>query len=178
MCRLLFPKNQINQIKYFTALVSARSSDPNQPMRQQIYLRALNTLPNLSIIYGHYLSHEIQMPLAGCPPGEQKYANVIKTEEKGSDVNLAAHLIHDAHLNQFEVAIVVSNDSDLLAPIQILRNELKKKVGVVIPHPHPSYILMKNADFIQRLRPGLLKASQFPEVLVDQKGQFHKPPSW
>ncbi len=46
LCRLLLPRNVIGQVRYFTALVSARPSDPHQPVRQQLYLRALATLPN------------------------------------------------------------------------------------------------------------------------------------
>ena len=64
-----------------------------------------------------------------------KYARVIKTEEKGSDVNLATHLLHDAHMGRFEVAVVVSNDSDLLEPIKIVRERLHKRVGILNPHP-------------------------------------------
>ena len=66
LCRLLLPRDTINQIKYFTALVHPRPSDLDQPRRQQTYLRALRTIPNLTIVYGHFLTHEIMMPLA--PP--------------------------------------------------------------------------------------------------------------
>jgi hypothetical protein len=44
LCELLLPKNTITEIKYFTALVSARPSDLDQPVRQQLYLRALRAL--------------------------------------------------------------------------------------------------------------------------------------
>jgi hypothetical protein len=47
LCQLLLPKNTISQIKYFTALVSARPNDLDQPLRQQLYLRALATLPKV-----------------------------------------------------------------------------------------------------------------------------------
>jgi len=52
LCELLLPDHQIDRIKYFTARVSARRDDPDKPTRQQIYLRALRTLPDLDIIYG------------------------------------------------------------------------------------------------------------------------------
>jgi hypothetical protein len=91
MCKLLFPSDQINKIKYFTARVSARPSDPDQPIRQATYWRALQTIPNLSIIEGSFLVKPVTMPLANTNP--QQYARVIKTEEKGSDVNLATHLL-------------------------------------------------------------------------------------
>ena len=73
------------------------------------------------------------------PPGQpQEYARVIKTEEKGSDVNLATHLLHDAHIGRFDVAVVISNDSDLLEPIKIVREQLHKRVGILNPHRNPS----------------------------------------
>ena len=43
----------------------------------------------------------------------RQFVEVIKTEEKGSDVNLAVHLLNDAWLDRYECAVVVSNDSDL-----------------------------------------------------------------
>src|SRR5207248_1125272 len=117
--------------KYYTARVTARPGDLDQPVRQQLYLRALGTLTGVSIHYGHFLSHEVTMPLPLIPGQRQKYTRVIKTEEKGSDVNLATHLLHDAHMGRFEVAVIVSNDSDLLEPIKIVREELGKKVGIL-----------------------------------------------
>jgi hypothetical protein len=54
LCAKLFPRNQINRIRYFTALVDARPDDLQQPVRQQTYLRALETIPNLSVHYGQF----------------------------------------------------------------------------------------------------------------------------
>ena len=50
MCQLLLPPNDIRRIKYFTARVIARPNDPNQPTRQETYLRALRSIPDLEII--------------------------------------------------------------------------------------------------------------------------------
>jgi len=88
--QLLLPKNTIQEIKYFTALVSARPNDPSQPQRQQLYLRALATLPKVSVHLGHFLVHEVTMPLVVAPGQPQQYARVIKTEEKGSDLQSSA----------------------------------------------------------------------------------------
>lgn len=179
LCNLLLPKNQIIQIKYFTALVSARSNDPDQPNRQLLFLRALRTLPNLEIIYGHFLEHVVSMRLANPVPGGQKYANVIKTEEKGSDVNIATHLVNDGHNKRYEVAVLISNDSDLVEPIKIVRNELKIPVGVLNPITNiPSHELRKHATFVKPIRQGVLATSQFPSTLTDANGIFYKPPSW
>jgi hypothetical protein len=46
------------------------------------------------------------MPLAGGPPGTRQTARIIKTEEKGSDVNLAAHLLRDGYLGLYEAAVL------------------------------------------------------------------------
>jgi hypothetical protein len=86
LCKFLLPKNQIVQIKYFTALVSARPNDPDQPNRQLLFLRALRTLPNLEIIYGHFLEHVVSMRRDPVPGG-LKYVDVIK-RKKGSDITL------------------------------------------------------------------------------------------
>ena len=178
LCELLLPKNHIVEIKYFTALVRARSNDPDQPVRQQLYLRALRTLPGVSIHLGHFLSHEISMPLAVAPGQRQTYARVVKTEEKGSDVNLATHLLHDAHMGRFDVGVVVSNDSDLLEPIRIVRGQLGKTVGILNPHPNPSRALLPHTDFIKPIRAGVLAASQFPTTMRDGTGTFTKPAAW
>jgi uncharacterized LabA/DUF88 family protein len=178
LCQFLLPKNTIGKIKYFTALVSARANDPDQPVRQQLFLRALGTIPRISIHLGHFLTHEVIMAQV-VPPGQpQKYVRVIKTEEKGSDVNLATHLLHDAHMGRFDIAVVVSNDSDLLEPIKIVRHELHKRVGILNPHPNPSRALLPHIDFIKPIRAGVLKASQFPVILTDAHGTFKKPPTW
>ncbi len=178
LCELLLPKNTVVEIKYFTALVSARPNDPGQPVRQQLYLRALRTLPGLSIHLGHFLSHEVTMPLV-VPQGQrQTYVRVWKTEEKGSDVNLATHLLHDAHMGRFDVGVVLSNDSDLLEPIKIVRSQLGKKVGVLNPHQNPSRALLPHIDFIKQIRAGVLGASQLPTTMNDATGTFTKPPGW
>lgn len=57
----------------------------------------------------------------------KKYVRVAITEEKGSDVNIATHLINDGWKDLYDVAIVVSNDSDLIEPIRIVKSELKRK---------------------------------------------------
>jgi hypothetical protein len=175
MCRLLLPHDQIRHIKYFTALVNPRPHDRDQRVRQETYLRALATLPQLSLIYGYFLTHEVTMPLAG---GKGGYARVIKTEEKGSDVNIAAHLLIDGFKNDYELAIVVSNDSDLLLPIRFVVEELHKPVGLLNPQKHPSVELSKYVTFIKQIRVGVLAKSQFPPTLTDHNGAFSKPASW
>lgn len=179
LCQRLLPKYRIIQIKYFTALISARPDDPDKPVRQQIFLRALQTIPILQIFYGHFLNHVVRMPLACPTPNGPKTVKVIKTEEKGSDVNLAVHLINDGYQGRYDVAAIMSNDSDLVEPIKIVRQELHLHVIVLNPFPkHPSKALQKVATFVKPIRQGVVAASQFPPTLVDANGTFSKPSNW
>ena len=102
-----FPRNQIIRTKYFTAKVSALASNPDQPIRQAILWRALRTLPNLEIIEGDFRTRKVMAAVVSPPPN---FIEVFKTEEKGSDVNLAAHLLMDGFRDRYECAIVVSGD--------------------------------------------------------------------
>lgn len=176
--KLLPASYQVNRIRYFTARVRGLPHDPDAPTRQQIYLRALRTIPNLTITYGHFLASTTRMPLAKPVPGGPATVQVVKTEEKGSDVNLASHLLLDTFRKDCDAALIISNDSDLLEPIRIVRNEFGLPVGVASPHPQPSKVLQKEASFVRSIRAGALRSSQFPASLVDAVGTFTKPPAW
>ncbi len=178
LCELLLPHHDIQTIKYFTAKISDRPSNPGQHKRQLVYLRALRTLPNIEIIFGHFLTNKVKMPLAVPPPGGPRVAEVLKTEEKGSDVNIASHLVNDAHNGDFEVAVLITNDSDLLTPMKIVREELHLPVGIINPYNRFARVLAREASFKKKIRAGVLASSQFPASLQDARGAFHKPTSW
>jgi uncharacterized LabA/DUF88 family protein len=178
LCRLLLPPNDVRRINYYTARVGPRPDDPDQPRRQNLYLRALGTLPTVRVHFGHYLSHSVRMPLAAPVPGGPRFAQVIKTEEKGSDVNIATHLVSDAYENAFDCAVLITNDSDLREPAELVRNRLGKRVGVLNPHQRPAAALTKVATFIKTIRAGVLRSSQLPAELIDARGAFSKPDGW
>ncbi|MBI4425861.1 MAG: NYN domain-containing protein [Elusimicrobia bacterium] len=175
LAQFLLPGHQIAAIRYYTAQVSALPGDPDKPTRQQLYLRALRTIPNLTITYGQFRSHATRMPLAADPT---RFAVVMRTDEKGSDVNLATHLVHLAARDQLELAAVISNDSDLAEPVRLVSREIGKPVTVLCPAEHPARELMRVASTFKRIRAGVLRASQFPPSLTDGHGTFHKPASW
>jgi uncharacterized LabA/DUF88 family protein len=116
------------------------------------------------------------MRLTGVTPTKRVW--VDKTEEKGSDVNLASHLVRDACKQAFETAVIVTNDSDLAEPVRIVRDELNLPVGILNPHPQHSTELKRVATFLKRIRQSDLIASQLPDVLSDSKGPIRKPSSW
>lgn len=178
MCRRLLPGNEINRIRYFTALTQPRPENPHVQVRQQVYLRALRTLPGLSIHLGTFRQDERMMKVAPPGLGLPAYVKVLKTEEKGSDVNLASYLLLDCFHDDFDVAVVVSNDTDLITPIEMVANELARPVGLLNPHPKPARSLLNVATFYKPIRSGVLQACQFPDSMIDSVGAFTKPPGW
>ena len=116
------------------------------------------------------------MYLSNVDPPQRVY--VDKTEEKGSDVNLASHLLSDAFQRRFEVAVLITNDSDLAEPVRIVAEDLKLPIGILNPHQFHSKELRQYATFIKRIRQGDLASSQFPRTLTDRKGMFAKPTGW
>ena len=157
--------------------------------RQALYFRALKTIPNLTIFEGHFLMKISRLPVI---PDDKidswkdfiksqylEKAFVLKVEEKGSDVNLASHLLMDAFKDRYDCAVVLSNDSDLFTSMEMVKKEFKKTIGLITPNEHPSRHLMKVADFVKPIRSiNLLKACQFSKELQDKRGKFRKPASW
>ena len=125
-----FPNNRIIGLRMFTARVTARPGNPGEPMRQSFYWRALRTLANALIIEGDFRTRQVDAAVVHPPP---QFIRVFKTEEKGSDVNLAAHLLLDAFRQRYDSAIVISGDSDLITPVRMVRDDLGLPVGVLNP---------------------------------------------
>lgn len=176
LSRALVGNHQIGRIRYFTARVKGRANNPHQAQRQQIYIRALETIPHLEIHYGNFLSKPKHLPLVSALPNI-KTVEVLNTEEKGSDVNLASFLLLDGFKDDYDSALVISNDSDLQEPIRMVRQELGKKVGVVITD-HRAKRSALRADFYRRIRKGNLRACQFPETMMDTHGTIKRPSKW
>ncbi len=179
LLQLVYPKNDFEIIRYFTAQVKPLPHDLEQPQRQQVYLRALRTLPGLAIHLGQFTSHEVRLPIMSTLGSTQpRYARVLKTEEKGSDVNLASRLVHDAHEGRFETAIVLTNDSDLIEPIRIVTQEIGLPAGVLNPCKQPAGGLRAAATFYTVMRATAPSKCQFSTNLEDAKGPFTKPRNW
>lgn len=67
-CRKMLPRDDVTGIKYFTAKVQARPGRDDAVVDQGLYLRALDTLPTVSIYYGRFLNSEIWAKLVDRPP--------------------------------------------------------------------------------------------------------------
>ena len=118
-------------------------------------------------------------PLELGPDGLPVTVRVRKTEEKGSDVNLATHLLLDGFRQAADAFVVVSNDSDLAEPMRVLIQEFQRTVGLVAPTKQPSNVLLGTGlQIIRELREGVLGAAQLPARLQDEHRTIYKPKSW
>ena len=182
LCQSLLPGHQIQRIRYFTALVHARPNDLDAPQRQQVYLRALRTIPNLTMEFGQFRARIKERPLVDPIPGYPRNVRVHDTEEKGTDVNLATYFLMDGYERDYEQALIISNDADLALPISIVRNKLCLPVGIVNPNIDQKLGMPKElrdvATFNRQLRRSVLEKCQFPLTLQDAKGTITKPASW
>ena len=183
LSQVLLPGHQINRIRYFTAIIDRRlGDDPLKQRRQLLYLRALETIPNLSIHYGQFKTRNVWRRRARPNQDLDDPVLVKNTEEKRTDVNLASYLLMDGYDGDYEQAVVVSNDSDLALPIEIVRERLSRPVGVVNPNTSRSertpVELREAATFLRQLRPNALRNSRFTDSLVDGTGVFFKPVVW
>ena len=169
----------VTNIRYFTARVKALPRDPHAPLRQNMYLRAISTLPNVTLHFGFFQKKTKKMQLVHPLADGTELVRVHSFEEKGSDVNLASYLLLDAFEDRFDEAAVITNDSDLTEPIRIVRDVLHKPVLVLDPCGTTSSMeLRKVSTFYKPIRLGAISVSQFPHQLSDGKGAFHKPASW
>lgn len=182
LCRASLPNDFVNRIRYFTALVKSDPSDPNRTVRQMVYLRALETVPNLSVHQGQFLKSTKRGMLVGPAIPGFGLVTVEVWEEKGSDVNIAAYLLADGFRGDYEQAVLISNDADLVEPIRLVRNDLNLPVGVLSPHRpsgKPSYHLQRVATFYRTVDRSLLSACHFPITLTDAEGRtIRKPATW
>ena len=76
------------------------------------------------------------------------------------------------------MAVVISNDSDLVEPVRIVIREMKLPVIVVSPFEKNTIELKKIATLCKQIRKGVLHASQFENILTDSIGKFTRPEKW
>ncbi len=159
----LFPHDDVNDVYYFTARLRTLGGNGRRRQRQDFYLRAVSAIPSVQAVYGTY----------------QRRGN--SWEEKKTDVNIATAMIFDAFYGNFTHAVVVSNDSDLVTPIQRIRDEPGLRVTVVNPvlvqSTHRE--LRGAATDVLEIETKHLRANQLPPKIQDASGRWiSKPPSW
>ena len=175
-------------IKYFTAISIKR----NSAQRQDIYLRALNTLQDFYIIPGRHKKRRVKGRLIKYDSKSKKEyisretAKILKFEEKETDVNIASYIVYDSGKTGIDCIVLLSNDTDLKTPLKIVKYKLKKKVVIITPTkelensgdlviPNKSHIeLRKLSQANLSIKEHHLKNSQFSDVVSG----ISKPKNW
>lgn len=124
LCDIFVQPHQqdIVAIKYFSAYAYWRT---DSRWRHEQYVRALEN-EGVSVILGRFQEKDRRCKLC-----HEEY----KThEEKESDVNLAVTMIDDAYNDRFDVAMLVTRDSDQKMPVKLIKEQFdNKRVRVIAP---------------------------------------------
>ncbi|MCJ7448688.1 MAG: NYN domain-containing protein [Bacteroidales bacterium] len=185
LCSLLLPSHNIIRIKYFTSRTSDTPDDPHQADRQNLYLSALKADNTIEIYYGKFLPrYRVGYEVIEVSDHQAKISGPtrIKTwEEKGSDVNLALHVLKDAYDHECNFPVIITNDSDQVNTLRLVRSSpLSLPAGVINPQPwHGSGSELRSlSTFYKELRKNVLLRSQFPDKINTDIGWIHRPEGW
>lgn len=152
---------------------------PGSRARQQVFLRAVRDNPLIEVHEGRFVASKVYQTLVDPTPGGSPTVRVWKTEEKGSDVNLATYLLLDAFNKECDIAIVFSNDSHLREPIRIVK---EPPFGIPVWVVNPLLGRPKtrmNASHHLDLTLADCRACQLPEKVGLSTGKtVHRPKDW
>lgn len=114
----------------------------------------------------------------GWDAGHGPNVDIINHEEKGSDVNMAVHMLNDAWSGDIDCEVLVSNDSDLAEACRLV-HEREVRIGLVTKPRRPTGALREHGDFHRRVAARHLRRSQLPETVTRSNGQIlAKPEEW
>lgn len=164
---ILTKEQELIEVKYFTSRISF---PPDKVKRQGTFIEAIETLPKVKIYYGNYQSNKSVCTKCG---------NIsMIPSEKMTDVNIAVELLSDAYENKFDTAILVSADSDLIAPIKTIHRLFKeKRIVVAFPPARHSFALKEIASASFTIGRKKLADSLFPDEVKKSDGYILKRPT-
>ena len=166
---LLKPNQTLVQTKYFTTIVK-RPDDRRR--RQAVFVEALQTLPDFRIYYGQFLEDTVTCRQCG--------HNYTTYHEKMTDVNISVEFMSDAYQDRFDVAFLISADSDLVGPVDTIRHLFAdKRTIVAFPPDRTSFALQKAANAALHIGHNELSKSMFPPIVLKPNGvALHRPSEW
>ena len=169
---LLRPGQTLVAVKYFTARVSATANNSGKQKRQATFLDVVEPLPKTHVFYGHYLTKKIRCGQCG--------NTWDLPEEKMTDVNISVEMMKDAFDDAFDVALLISGDSDLAGPVEtILHRYPHKRIIIVSPPNRHSKRLKYLATGHTNLGENILRKSQLPDQYIRSDGiVLERPPNW
>lgn len=166
---LLKPHQSLVNLKYFTS----RSSGPSQSQRRQtIYLDALQARGGLEIHFGNFNTKDVHCADCG--------RTWLDHEEKQTDVKIAVHMLRDAHNDQFDMALLISGDSDQVPTVREIEQEYApKRVTVAFPPKRVSGDLKKAASSSFSIGEQHFRNAQLPSVVAGKIGYaLCQPVQW
>ena len=189
------PSYNVIKMKYFTADVKVKFSSHGAQAQsaQSSYHRALTSLysEEVEIIKGYYSEAKAILPRYRRPPDISDLASVWRLEEKQTDVNIALQAFRDAVMGKCEQIVIVSNDTDLVPLLRMIRKEVGDaiQIGVIFPiiklksggekERPTSASLSKYADWTRRhILEEELEKSQLPDIISTMKKPIRKPSYW
>src|SRR6266568_3283526 len=190
----------VSRVVYCTARIHAEPGSMAH-RDQDLYIKALRAYASVDVCeMGSYVSRLASAPLARRSPNGKPelvtstdllsfrdaadaelatakcMVRIARREEKGSDVNVATHLLVDMYEGRIDAAVVVSNDSDLAFPVRHARERIP--VGVVNPqrNPYAGALRGDRGDGVgghwwYKLAAGDLTSSQLPAAI----GRIRRP---
>lgn len=178
MVEQALPHDSIIEVNYYTAMVSGSPTDNRRPQRQQAYIQSLEAYSGVRIHRGHFRKTKRTGRLVKPEGNIQAEQTVEIMQEKGSDVSLTTHMLLDAFHDHYELAVLVSNDSDYAEPVQAITDVIGKSVGVLSPDISVSKQLAKLATFARPLDLQLLETSQLPDEIQRSDGTILSRPHY
>lgn len=168
--RLLKPGQSLDRTTYFTARVR---NQPASQQRQTVYLEALAAHSSqLLVVEGRY--QEKQKHCRSCGATWTEY------EEKETDVSVATALLEDAANDRFDVALVISADSDLCPAVRAVgRLAPEKRIIAAFPPKRRSEDLRREVAAGFTIGDAKLRQSQLPTIVVNTAGRkLARPQYW
>lgn len=166
--KFITKSDKIKDIYYFTALATWSVDKVN---RHKIFIKA-QELNGIKVIYGEFRKKD-------------KYCNICKRtyqtfEEKKTDVNIAINLFQLAIKDEYDKAIIISGDSDLIPSIEAVKSTFPaKKIGVIIPIGRRAELLKNTCDFYMKMKEKHLSASMLPDEMdIGDGKKIIRPDYW
>lgn len=125
------------------------------------------------------------IPVMGDFKEKDRFCKNCKTyfkshEEKQTDVNIAINIVKEAYEKSYDTAILVTNDTDLIPAIRMLKNAFpQKRIGILFPIDRWSSELSQECHFWRKTYKKHLSKSQFPDTVTLPSGiVFQRPETW
>lgn len=166
---LVRPGFELRKVQYFTARVKQPQDKRN---RQTAYLDALRAHSRAEIILGQF--YDKPRTCHACQ------ARWISHEEKMTDTAIGVNLVADAFIGEFDVALLVGGDTDIVPAIKMVRRHFPKlRLEAWFPPRRKNQAVADVCDDEGQLNGNHFQKAIMPERIEVRSGIYvERPPSW